>query len=327
MEENSMAENSIIESPMIGSPMIESPIIESSMIESVTEESPTEGSLMEESLMEENQMGEENEIGESLVLRDTLRKRKSRKNESPQRREIRLARERERKWQKRAENMLRKFEADLIELEASLTDNSNQDSRSEFDVRVDELDVQDDYLQCEFDISQNYTPPSAVLDAYDEKTLPKKFSYDNNMDPGEVSEELQGLTEIEEMLIAQVFPIMVIYRLREGQHGYRGIIINFSQDVEEFTNATAFRDFRVRRDKVTCALRWLKKNNDYYSDITIDNENLQFLPEDDFIDDQLRINQLTDDEFNKETSSFMQKVSNHNESNNDIEGNEISNTE
>ena len=35
-----------------------------------------------------------------------------------------------------------------------------------------------------------------------EKHVPKKFSADNNMDPGEVPDELKGLTEIEEMLIA-----------------------------------------------------------------------------------------------------------------------------
>ena len=49
----------------------------------------------------------------------------------------------------------------------------------------------------------------------DTKT-PKKFSADNNMDPGEVPEELQGLTDIEEMLIAQVFTVMSVYRLRGG---------------------------------------------------------------------------------------------------------------
>ncbi|PKK66708.1 hypothetical protein RhiirC2_784437 [Rhizophagus irregularis] len=35
----------------------------------------------------------------------------------------------------------------------------------------------------------------------------KKFSADNNMDLGEVPEELKGLTEIEETKIAQIFPI------------------------------------------------------------------------------------------------------------------------
>ena len=48
------------------------------------------------------------------------------------------------------------------------------------------------------------------------------------MDPGEIPDELQDLTEVEEMLIAQVFPVMSIYRLREGQYRYCGNVINFS---------------------------------------------------------------------------------------------------
>lgn len=36
-----------------------------------------------------------------------------------------------------------------------------------------------------------------------EPDVPKKFSAENNMDPGEVPDELKGLTEIEEMLIAR----------------------------------------------------------------------------------------------------------------------------
>jgi len=91
------------------------------------------------------------------------------------------------------------------------------------------------------------------------------------MDPGDVPEELKGLSEIEEMLIAQVFTVMTVYRLRGGQNGYKGNVINFPQDVQEFTNRlprhpssldvlvvrrqsandpTAFRDFNVRRKRV-----------------------------------------------------------------------------
>ena len=54
---------------------------------------------------------------------------------------------------------------------------------------------------------------------YTEKILPKKFSAKNNMDLENVPKELQDLTEIEEMLIAQVFTVMTIYRLRGGQTG------------------------------------------------------------------------------------------------------------
>src|SRR5438128_481089 len=68
-----------------------------------------------------------------------------------------------------------------------------------------------------------------------EKKEPKKFSSGNNMDPDEVSEVMKGLTEIEEMLIVQVFTVMTVYQLKEGQNGYRGNIINFPQDVRTFT--------------------------------------------------------------------------------------------
>jgi len=59
------------------------------------------------------------------------------------------------------------------------------------------------------------------------KLMPKKFSDKNNMDPDEVSENLKGFTEIEEMLITQVFTVITVYQLRGGQNGYRGNIINF----------------------------------------------------------------------------------------------------
>jgi hypothetical protein len=66
--------------------------------------------------------------------------------------------------------------------------------------------------------------------------IPKKFSSSNNMDPGDVPEELKGLSEIEEMLIFQVFPVITVYRLHGEQNGYKGNVINFPQDVQGFTN-------------------------------------------------------------------------------------------
>jgi hypothetical protein len=69
---------------------------------------------------------------------------------------------------------------------------------------------------------------------YYDKNEIKKFSADNNMDPGDVSEELQGLTEIKEILIAQIFPIVSVYYLSGGQYAYHDNAINFPQDVLEF---------------------------------------------------------------------------------------------
>ncbi|CAG8763820.1 18196_t:CDS:1 [Gigaspora margarita] len=69
---------------------------------------------------------------------------------------------------------------------------------------------------------------------YTEKGEIKKFSFANNMDSGVLPEELTGLTEIEEMLIAQIFPVVSVYYLHGGQYAYRGNVISFPQDVNEF---------------------------------------------------------------------------------------------
>ncbi len=61
--------------------------------------------------------------------------------------------------------------------------------------------------------------------------MSKKFSGENNMDLGEVSEDLKRFTKIKEMLIVQMFMMIIVYRLRRGQNGYRGNVINFSQNI------------------------------------------------------------------------------------------------
>ena len=47
---------------------------------------------------------------------------------------------------------------------------------------------------------------------------------------------LQGLTQVEEMLVSAVMPIMSIYRLPHGQYGYTGHVINLPQDVMSFAH-------------------------------------------------------------------------------------------
>ncbi|CAG8721900.1 10501_t:CDS:2, partial [Racocetra fulgida] len=176
---------------------------------------------------------------------------------------------------------LNKLKSDLTELEASLTYNSNQYFQNESDMQTDNIQDEFDMAQSSDDITQ-VNPPSAILSEFD-KILLRRFH------PGDVPEELQGLTKIEEMLIAQVFPVMVVYRLCGGQHGYRGNVINFPQDIEEFTT-----------HKIIRALSWLKENNQYYSEIVIDNKNLNCLSENSFIDNQFQINQLKDNDFDEE---------------------------
>ena len=65
-----------------------------------------------------------------------------------------------------------------------------------------------------------------------DKNEVKRYSKDNNMWPGEVPFCLSGLTQIEEMLIARACPIMSVYRKHGGQHGYKGHVLNLSQDIQ-----------------------------------------------------------------------------------------------
>ena len=48
---------------------------------------------------------------------------------------------------------------------------------------------------------------------------------------------LQGLTQVEEMLISAVLPIMTLYRLPNGQYGYSGHVINLPQDITSFATS------------------------------------------------------------------------------------------
>ncbi|GBB88230.1 hypothetical protein RclHR1_14780007 [Rhizophagus clarus] len=172
---------------------------------------------------------------------------------------------------------------------------------------------------------------------HSDKKIPKKFSADNNMDPGEVSDELQERTDIKEMLIAQVFTVMSVYRLQGRQNGYKGNVINFLQDVREFTrhlprnpasldvlvvrresanDPSEFRDFTVQREKIAKVLFWLKANNPYYEDIIIDDEILNSLPQNGSIINQIQ--QIRSDQIIDE----MDDISNENEIRHD-EGNAI----
>ena len=70
-----------------------------------------------------------------------------------------------------------------------------------------------------------------------DKKSPKKFSAENDMDPGTVTEQLRGLTQVEEMLISRVCPIMRVCRRHGGQRGYKGHVLNLPhEDIQSFLN-------------------------------------------------------------------------------------------
>lgn len=127
----------------------------------------------------------------------------------------------------------------------------------------------------------------------------KLFSDENDMDPGDVPEVLQGLSFVEQQLIAMIHPVVSLYKIMNVQYKYTGNIINFPQNVQEVATSLpykvadikglltvravgseGYKDFRVRKKRVHEALLWLKKNNTFYTDIVINEANLSELPED-----------------------------------------------
>ena len=126
----------------------------------------------------------------------------------------------------------------------------------------------------------------------------KSFSSANDMDPGSMPDQLKGLTQAEEMRIAKGCPVMRAYRLTGGQRGYGGHVVNLAQNIGDFVNSLPrparelsiivvrrqdgegiHKDLLVRRQRVFDALNWLKANNPFYSDISINTDNLNSLPD------------------------------------------------
>ena len=75
------------------------------------------------------------------------------------------------------------------------------------------------------------------------------------MDPGSVPDQLKGLTQAEEMLIAKDCPVMRVYRLKGGQRGYGGRVVNLAQNIGDFVNSLP----RPARDLPTEATRHVTK--------------------------------------------------------------------
>ena len=115
----------------------------------------------------------------------------------------------------------------------------------------------------------------------DKKSV-KSSSAANDMDPGSMPDQLKGLTQAEKMPIAKGCPVMRVYRLKGGQRGYGGHVINLAQNVGDFVNSLPrparelsiivvrrqgregiHKDLYVRRQRVFDALNWLKANNPF----------------------------------------------------------------
>ena len=85
--------------------------------------------------------------------------------------------------------------------------------------------------------SRSHQTLSFVHDVVETKKNRKKFSIENSMIPPPIPPELQGLTQIEEMLIARALP-MRVYIKPGGQRGYFGHCVHLPQCVDELASSS-----------------------------------------------------------------------------------------
>ena len=126
------------------------------------------------------------------------------------------------------------------------------------------------------------------------------------MIPSSVPPELRNLTQIEEMLMARALPTM---RVKSGrQRGFSGHCVNLPQNVSELATSlprypkdlaaiivkvkgkdNTFNDVNVRKQKVHDALVCLIRNNPLYSEITINDDTLNLLPDNGILPDLMTV--------------------------------------
>lgn len=153
------------------------------------------------------------------------------------------------------------------------------------------------------------------------------FNVSNGLDFGRVPEQLQDLTMIEEILIARVHPVVSVYKIRGQQSGYSGHVMNFVQHVEQVatvlphnlrtlntvillnrTTANGVVQFKCRSAKVRAALIWLRANNQYYSDIEINEGLMSQLPADGDVSHLLpRISDEVEAQDDREPSNILEQ--------------------
>ena len=112
--------------------------------------------------------------------------------------------------------------------------------------------------------------------------------------------ELQRLTIAEQLVIQKASPLIPILHIKNGTYGCKGHVCTFPQQINEICTTLprlpsnvhvikvicnhvtkggmeVTKAYNIRKDKVLSALRWLKKYNKEYADITISEENLAWM--------------------------------------------------
>ena len=106
------------------------------------------------------------------------------------------------------------------------------------------------------------------------------------------------------MPFAKGCPAMCVYHLKRGQRGYDGHVVNIEQNIGGFINCLprparglpiivvrrqggegTHKALFVRQQRVFTASNWLRANNAFYSNIRINADHLNALPDNGFLQD------------------------------------------
>ena len=118
----------------------------------------------------------------------------------------------------------------------------------------------------------------------------------------DIPDVLKSLTMAEKLLIRRCSPLIPSHHIRNGVYGIFGHCVTFAQDIDSMctdlpqkqSNMVIFvrnlsnrlsgeihtQHFKVNKDKVLRALRWLKVHHVGYKDITINSSNLDWIKKD-----------------------------------------------
>ncbi len=166
------------------------------------------------------------------------------------------------------------------------------------------------------------------------------YSSENHLDFGDVPNYLPVLEPAEEMLIARVHVAVNVFTVRGQQYKYRGHVVHFLRNVGKVYNQLPLlpqdldivilrpigtitnpemnrqfrRRFRIRRFVVAQWLEFLIQNHPGYRDLQLNQHNLNQLPEDNTIFDQLTIHEIDNIEnVNIDTGPVQEEIPEENE--------------
>ena len=144
-----------------------------------------------------------------------------------------------------------------------------------------------DYLACAY-CNESFpadNPKSSCTHCIRDKHHPKLYSHDNNTDPDILSPELQGLSQIEVLISWPIWIQWSCFEFTSNVSSFAKQLPRLPSEldivlVRKVYESGSHKDFRVRHSNVLHALQWLKVNNKYYRNISIDDQALQQLPRD-----------------------------------------------